>query len=396
MFENYSQLIFHPVTRKVGSMSLPTKSVAGLLILFASTLTLPAAAQDTQSTTIGGYGEIHYTNATGPDSPGEVNVARFVVYLAHSFSDRLAMRSELEVEDTKVEGGEPGGEIGLEQLYLDYRFSPAVTLRGGLLLPPIGIINETHEPPTFNGVNRPAYDHDVIPTTWRDIGVGVLGTIPGNSGLNYRVYLVNGLKASGFSADEGIRGGRQEGKEASFANPSLTGRLEWVRPGLTLGGSFWYGGSAAQDPALGTGAFDNAVTLLSADARYVTGPFAFRGEVAPIGIADADQIDAAYGNGVAHRITGGYLEASANLLAGLAPNSSQKLLAFARHERFNTQGDLPGGATGDPVLSRRITTVGLTYLPTFNVAIKGDYTFNRNRSDTAQPDVFALGLGYAF
>src|SRR6476660_3725313 len=111
-----------------------------------------------------------------------------------------------------------------------------------------------HEAPTFNGVDRPQFENDVIPTTWRDIGVGVVGSIPGTSGLNYRVYLLNGLVASGFSAEEGI----QEGRDASFANPSLTGRLEWARPGLRVGGSFWYGGSAAQAPALGSGTFDNA------------------------------------------------------------------------------------------------------------------------------------------
>ena len=176
---------------------------------------------------------------------------RFVVYLAHSFSERLAFRSEVELEDAKLEGGEEGGEVALEQLYLDYLISPAFTLRAGLLLPPVGIMNEIHEPPTFNGVERPLFDRDVLPTTWREIGIGAVGAIPGSSGLNYRVYLLNGLKAEGFDAVSGIRGGRQEGKEASFANPSVTGRLEWVRPGLRLGGSFWYGGSANRDPALG-------------------------------------------------------------------------------------------------------------------------------------------------
>src|SRR5207244_3749257 len=94
-----------------------------------------------------------------------VNLARFVVYLAHSFDERLAFRSELEVEDAKIEGGQAGGEVSLEQAYLDYRLGDWITLRTGLVLPPVGIINETHEPSTFNGVERPGFDHDVIPTT---------------------------------------------------------------------------------------------------------------------------------------------------------------------------------------------------------------------------------------
>jgi hypothetical protein len=357
-----------------------------------------AAAQDAdeERTTIGGYGEVHYTNATGSDTPGEVNVSRFVVFLAHSFSERIAFRSELEVEDAKIAGGEAGGEVALEQLYLDYTFSPAATLRAGLVLPPIGILNETHEPPTFNGVERPAFDHDVIPSTWRDIGVGMVGSIPGSSGLNYRVFLLNGLVAEGFSAEEGIRGGRQEGREASFANPSLTGRLEWARPGLRIGGSFWYGGSSAADPALGDGTVDKAVALVSADARYDVGPFMFRGVVANVSISDVEEINSAFAGAVGSRIAGGYVEGAYNLLAALSPASTQRLNAFIRHERYNTQAGVPDGVTRDDALARRITTLGLSYKPVYNVVFKGDYQLRRNRAGVGEDEQLALGVGYQF
>jgi hypothetical protein len=378
--------------------ALPPVPVAALALAVLAFHSTPAAAQDSdeERTSIGGYGEVHYTNATGPGTPGVANVSRFVVFLAHTFSDRLAFRSELEVEDAKVEGGDEGGEVALEQLYLDYTFSPAATLRAGLVLPPIGILNETHEPPTFNGVERPAFDHDVIPATWRDIGVGLVGSIPGSSGLGYRVFLLNGLVAGGFSADEGIRGGRQEGKEASFANPSLTGRLEWSRPGLRIGGSFWYGGSAAQDPALGDGAFDNAVALVSADARYDVGPFMFRGVVANVSIADADQINSAFGTQVGSRIAGGYVEGAYNLLSALSGGSTQRLDAFIRHERYNTQAGVPTGVTRDDALARRITTLGLSYKPVYNVVFKGDYQLRRNRAGVGEDEQLALGVGYQF
>lgn len=356
-----------------------------------------AAAQDEEErTTIGGYGEVHYTNPTGPDTPAEVNVARFVVYLAHTFTEKLAFRSELELEDTKLEGGEEGGEVALEQIYLDYTLSPAATIRAGLVLAPIGIINETHEPPTFNGVERPTFARNVIPSTWRDIGVGLVGTLPGSSGLGYRVYLLNGLVASGFSAATGIRGGRQEGKEASFANPSLTGRLEWTRPGLQVGGSFWYGGTANQDPALGTGTFDNALALVSADVRYDTGPLMFRGVIANLSLADADEVNAAYGSGVGSRIAGGYVEGAWNALSVLAPASAQRLNAFVRYERYNTQAGVPAGLVRDDALARRITTFGLSYKPAWNVVFKGDYQLRRNRAGVGQDEQLALGVGYQF
>jgi len=354
----------------------------------------PALAQE--STTIGGYGEVHYTNPTGRNTPAEINLRRFVVYLAHTFNERLSLRSEVEIEDAKIEAGSTGGEVALEQLVLDYRLADRVTLRTGLLLAPVGIINETHEPPTFNGVDRPAYDHDVIPTTWRELGIGVLGTLPLGEGWNYKVYLVNGLRAEGFSGEEGIRGGRQEGQEASFANPSLTGRIEWVRPGLRVGGSFWVGGTTAGDTLLGTGSFDAPLTVLSADARYDLKGLSLRGVITSAYVGDAQQINAVYGSDVGSRIAGAYVEGAYNLLYGLAPKSTQRLNAFARYEQYDTHASVPAGTGRNEEFARRITTLGLVYKPTWNTAFKGDYEIRRTAAGTAQGETLRLGMGFQF
>ena len=349
-----------------------------------------------ERTTVGGYGEAQYTNATGPNTPGQADLRRFVIYLAHSFNDQLAFRSELEVEDAKVEPDSKAGEVEVEQAFLDYRLRDWLTIRTGLILVPVGFLNETHEPTTFNGVQRPAFDSDVIPTTWRELGAGLLGQIPGGAGLSYRIYLLNGIKAEGFSAEQGIREGRQEGQNASFANPSITGRLEWARPGLKVGGSFWYGGSANGEPGLGTGAFSAPVALLSADARYDRGGASLRAEFANISITDAAAINTAFGTGVGSRIAGGYAEAAYNLLAFLAPSSSQKLTTFVRYEQYDTQASVPSGTVQDGTLARRITTIGLTYKPIDNAVFKGDYQFLRNRSGTGEGEILSLGIGYEF
>lgn len=363
-------------------------------IALAALAASPVAAQE--RTTVGGYGEVHYTDPTGPNTPPQVNLTRFVVYLAHTFNDRLAFGSELEVEDAKVEGGGSGGEVGIEQAYLDYRFEDWFTLRTGLVLVPVGIINETHEPPTFNGVERPPFEQDVIPTTWREIGLGALGMVPGVAGLSYRVYVLNGLKAEGFSADQGIREGRQEGQHASFANPSLTGRLEWARPGLKIGGSFWYGGTANADSVLGTGSFAAPITLVSADARYDIGGASFRALVANIEVHDAAAINARFGSAIGSRIAGGYVEAAYNVLTRLVPTSSQQLNAFVRFERYDTQASVPAGTLQDPTLARRIATVGLSYKPIYNLVFKGDYQLLHNRSGLNEVEVLSLGIGYQF
>src|SRR5256885_14974834 len=115
----------------------------GLLVVMAPCPLRMLVAQE--HTTVGGYGEVHYTNPTGPKTPPVVNLARFVVYLAHSFDERLAFRSELEVEDAKIEGGQAGGGVSREQAHLDYPPGGLVPLRPGLVLPAGGALHAAHD-----------------------------------------------------------------------------------------------------------------------------------------------------------------------------------------------------------------------------------------------------------
>ena len=324
--------------------------------------------------TIGGYGEVHYSNSTGPDTPGLVNVKRFVIYAGYAFNERITLHSELELEDTRIEGGESGGEVALEQAYLDYRFSNAFTLRTGLLLPPIGIINETHEPPSFNGVERPDFDNDVIPTTWRDIGVGAVGQIPGVNGLSYRVFLVNGLKAEGFTrrGRAFVRGGRRA-EEASFANPSFTGRVEYA-PGGSQGRRFvlvwWHGqpGSRTRHRRIrrarsgGHRVMPAMTTAPSCCARWE----------ATIEVYDADKINAVYGLG--RRPTdrrwlrrGRLQSAPAPALRNRASASTHLCATITTIPRPRR---LPG-TPDDATLARRITTFGLIVQAALECRLQG-------------------------
>jgi hypothetical protein len=359
-----------------------------------SFLLLPGAvvAQTQPSTTVGGYGEVTFTKPSTGSSVGDTR--RVVLYLAHTFNDRISYHSELEVEHGRLEAGGTDGELEMEQAFLDYRVSDALTIRTGLVLIPVGIINETHEPATFNGVDRPLVDQAVLPSTWREIGVGALGRF--GQGFSWRAYLVNGLKAEGFSAEEGIREGRQEGQLASFASLGLTGRLEWARPGLKLGVSTFYGGTADTVASVGTGAFAAAATVLSADARWDRGPWTARAEVAHVALADADKIESAFGNGVAKRIFGAYLEGGYNLLSTLAPTSTARLDLFARVEKVNTQAAMPSGSPADATLDRTLFVTGLTFRPVSSVAFKADWQSLQNRADAGEGYAFDLGIGFQF
>jgi hypothetical protein len=362
-----------------------------VLTIALAALAAPLAAQ-TPSTTVGGYGEIHFVNPS--DAPASADVARVVLYLSHTFDERLTFRSELEVEHARLEAGGSEGEVALEQAYLDYRFSDRFTLRSGLVLIPIGIINETHEPPTFNGVERPTVEHDVIPSTWREIGVGALGRLGG--GWSYRAYVVNGLRAEGFTADEGIREGREEGQEASFANYAVTGRLEWARPGLKVGFAGLYGGTADTNSAVGSGSFGAPITVLAADARWQSGPWSARALLANVSVTDAEKINTAYGADVGSRIQGGYVEGAYDLMPLLARGNAGRLDAFLRYEFLNTQADVPAGVTADDANDRTVMTGGLTFRPAADVAFKADYTVRRNAASAGEGEQFALGIGFAF
>ena len=105
---------------------------------------------------ISGYMDFHLNN--DGLNPTTFDFHRFVLMFGHVFSDRVRFWSELELEHALVEGGEPSGELELEQAYLDFLVTPKFNFRAGMLLTPIGIINERHEPPSFHGVERPFND----------------------------------------------------------------------------------------------------------------------------------------------------------------------------------------------------------------------------------------------
>jgi len=218
----------------------PFAAVALLLLTAAS-----ARAQDTQAAqdakSDAGFPDpvpqsccmdFHFNKADGEDAV--LDFHRFVLLMSHSFSPRLRFVGELELEHAFVEGLEESGEIELEQAYVDFLLSRRLNVRAGMLLLPVGIINERHEPPVFNGVERPFVDTVIVPTTWFDVGAGVHGVLGSN--FRYRAFAVAPLNALEFTADEGLRGGRQKGSEANVRNVAYTGRLEYLGVrGLTLG-----------------------------------------------------------------------------------------------------------------------------------------------------------------
>jgi hypothetical protein len=341
---------------------------------------------------LSGYMDFHFNKADG--EPGVLDFHRFVLLLNHSFSPRLRFVGEVELEHALVEGLEEAGELELEQAYIDFLLSRRVNVRAGMVLVPIGIINERHEPPVFNGVERPFVDTVIVPTTWFEVGAGAHGEI--SKGFRYRAYALAPLDSLEFDAEEGIRGGRQKGSEAEVRNVAFAGRVEYrgIR-GLTIGVSAWAGESSFSAPRL-----DTTVRIGELDARYRRDRLELRGQFAQVGISDAGRLNEALERltgvspNIARSLRGFYTEAGYRLWNAGAPRD---MVAFVRYENFDTQFRMPDGFVALKEFDRDAWVAGLTYYPDPDIAVKVDYVRLRNQSGLLPSrDIVNAGLGWWF
>jgi hypothetical protein len=315
-----------------------------------------------------------------------------VLFFGYKFTDWVSVYSELEVEDVK--------EAEIEQTYLEFTpfKKPWLGFRVGLVLIPLGIVNLYHEPPTFNGVDRPAVDQLIIPTTWRELGVGAFGTI--TPGLHWQVYGVAGSDGSKFTPDGGIGPGLSRGFDINTQNWALTGRLNYNRIlGLDLGLGFYYGTANQKDVMLQ----GIQVGLIEADARFTRWGLSLRAEYARVFVDGADKItevrrlSAPTAAAVGSAEQGAYLEAGYNVLYPVK-RTEQQLVFFGRYESVDTRADLPSNVTNPgPADAIQYFTAGVTYRPLLQLAIKFDY-----RRELAGDDGnggayrYSLGVGFMY
>jgi len=231
----------------------------------------------------GGYGEMH-ANFNLDTDEDIFDIHRFVLYLGYDFNDWIRFNSEIELEHAFV-SDDSGGELGLEQAYIELLLNDAVNVEVGRILTPMGIINRKHEPISFNGVERPSYAKYVIPTTWSSDGIGILGSL--TPWWRYKAYIVGGLDGSQFNAIDGIRKGRIK-ERSSLNQPAVTGRFDFfpllkstqkLDQILRLGLSYYFGGLDNGNNGNNPG-IDGDIQIYSADVEYSKHRFDVRGEIA--------------------------------------------------------------------------------------------------------------------
>lgn len=347
-----------------------------------------------KAVTIGGYGEMVYNQPEGDN--GTLDVHRLVLLVGYKFDEKVQFVSEIEVEHVE--------EIYVEQAFVNYAVGNNINLRGGLMLVPMGIINEYHEPTTFNGTSRPAVDHDIIPTTWRELGVGVTGRFPEIS-LGYQAYIFNGFKSTALDEEggikgylkgkDGLRGGRQKGIESTVDSPTFSAKLDYYGiPGLRFGVAGYFGKTQAEDDVEDLDGANIGISMVGFDVRYAFRKFTARGEFVYASLTDTDKYNTLTGKDLGSALMGYYVEGAYNLLPLTA---KQKLFAFARYEQYDTHADTEGGLVRNDAFNRQDITAGLSYHITNGVVVKGDYQIRDNALEGAEvSNLLNFGIGVWF
>ena len=318
-------------------------------------------------TTIGGYGEMHYNNT---DSKEEIDFHRFVLYFGHEFTDRIRMVAEVELEHA-VAGGDNDGEVELEQGYVEFDLNERHSTKAGVYLLPVGILNQTHEPPTFYGVERNPVEKNIIPTTWWAGGAEMVGEIAPGWSYNFGVH--EGLETS---ADDNyaVRKGRQKSSEANADHLASTGRLRWTGiPGVEIAGSVQYQSDITQ----GNDSSADDAWLFEAHTDIQRGPYGLRALYARWDL-----------NGSGPRSVGAdeqegfYIEPSYKLTDAVG--------IFARYNRWDNRA-----GNGSDTRKKQYD-VGVNYWPHPDVVLKADIQSQDNDGDQKNDNGFNLGVGFQF
>lgn len=325
-------------------------------------------------TSVGGYGELHYNGG----NRDEIDFGRAVIFVGHQFTDSIRFYTEWDLEHAVAGEGE-NGELELEQAYLQFDFTKNFLATTGLFLIPVGILNETHEPPTFYGVERNQVETSIIPTTWWEAGGGLTATFEGGWRADFAFTSGLEVPTTGPNAFK-IRNGRQKVSEATAKDFAYTGRIRWTGlPGVEVGVT----GQFQNDLTQGAPGAETEATLFEAHTDIQKYGFGLRALYARW------DLDSAAAEAVGRDMQyGWYVEPSYRYTF----QSIGDVGVFYRHSEWNNEA-------GDAVLVDRKfkqDQVGLNYWPHPLVVLKFDYQFDDAPSGELDDNRVNLGIGFQF
>lgn len=333
----------------------------------------------TPSSKVGGYGELHYNQIEYQDNSTDktLDFHRFVLFYSYHFNENFSFNAEVELEHNLVKDGQ--GELELEQAYVNYVQSKYFGVRAGVVLNSVGLINETHEPPTFLGVERPEYSKYIVPTTWFGNGGAIFG---GFENFNYTVTVMEGLNSDKLSASnikkEGIRKGRVKGFKANAKSILLNGKINYTGiRGLLIGASYTHNNAIGDSTS-------NKIGLFEAHARYKANNI----------FASAEFGNISYSEGEVETSMGYYIDLGYNI--GSFFNTEFEIYPFVRYTEYNTASKTLTGE--DSEKENKVSKImgGISILPVPQVVIKFDYARRLSGVDEVQTNMFNVGVGYMF
>ncbi len=345
-------------------------------------------------TVLSSYGELNYNRPTRANQNAQADLRRFVLGVQHRFDDRTKVVAELEVEHA-VSSASDAGEVALEQAYVERQFTPVWSARAGLFLMPAGLLNENHEPTAYYGVERNFVETAIIPTTWREGGVQVVGNFDNGLTLQGGVstgFDLNKWDAASTEGRESPLGSiHQELALAKAHDLAVFGAVNWRGvPGLLIGGSV-FSGQATQAQAV-----DKArVTLWDLHARWTPGRWDFSTVYARGTISNTAALNAALvGNPtlIPKSFDGYYVQGAYKLWS----DGDYALSPFVRWEQYNTAkayAELGAGLTPDAARAERVVTLGANFQVAQGVVLKADYQRFRENTELNR---FNLGVGWSF
>jgi len=337
---------------------------------------------------IGGYGEALYTH--DDDGTDTSDFLRAILYVGYKYNDNWILNTEIEFEHAST--GEEGS-ASVEFATLDYLHDPAFNFRVGLLLIPVGIVNELHEPVTFLPVNRSRTETVIIPTTWRENGLGFFGE---HGSFRYKAYIVNGLKGEDFT-ENGLRGGRQKGSKAESESLAGVLRFDWVPSSNIMVGGSVYQGDSGQSLDIGVG-----TTIVEAHAVYNLNGWDVHALIAMSDLKDVaalnrirfpDEADQDIPS-VGEEMLGWYVTVGYDVFHSF-DLGEKALLPFVRYEEVNTQVTVPNGFASSGKTDQQIFTVGIDYRPIDELVFKVDRVTIKDAAD-GESNKINLSFGYVF
>jgi len=342
---------------------------------------------------IGGYGEVRLRSFQNQDDDNENDVfdaLRAVLYVGYKYNEKWVFNSELEFEHAGTGGG---GSVSTEFLTVDYLHADELNFRAGLLLIPMGFVNEIHEPTFFFGAERPEVEKRIMPSTWRENGAGIFGTVAER--VHYRLYVVNGFDATGFDRD-GLRGGRQKGGEALSDDFAFVGRVDVdLTDGLLVGGSV-YAGQSGQEQKVNDELLPDMMThIYEVHAQYKGYGLSLRGLWSEAFVDEAGAFNRIEEQAnLASQMQGWYVEAAYDILP-LFRDSQATLEPYFRFEQWDTQHKTPDGITRDGSQDVDLYVAGVQFKPIPQVVFKVDYRHFDQRDGHRANEVQAM-VGYVF